>query len=984
VKNYKKHIFFALFFILCVPLLYSQVIYTVYYGKNKVNYEKFNWSRYKTEHFDIYYYLNDLQVLKTIAEMAESAYQKISLDLKHPLSAPVPLIYYKTFTDFEQTNIFQVREGVLGASEPILHRVAIHGDMALDQIQDLIEHELSHVFEFDLIWGKPGNAVYAVSSPPDWIMEGFAEYCTADWSYWSSLIVRDAALNDRIPELTESGSLSSRYLTPRPIDYDFGHAMFDFIEANLGKNAISEFWRSLKGSPIMGRRDPIKKSLNMSYKQFNQEFKKYIRNKFKDYLLRENPEDYSITIGPEFPLNPYYFSIAHAVSPSGEIVAVMTQNFKDWDIDILLFSTKDGSMIKNITPGSTLKYEYLKYEIDPSRGKNIAWSSDGSSIAFFARTGQKYSLFIIDPLSEDVLKQVNIPYDQPSCPCFYPDGGALLFTAFNKGIHDIYRMNFSTEKIDNLTETDLFEKAPAISPDGKTVAYTIRVDTYDKLFLSPLDNLKKKTQLTFGEGNTITPHFSPDSKVLYFSGDMRDAFNLYSLNLESGELKRYTDVRTGNFFPVPVANDPKKIIFASFNKGALQVFKSELEGQTEKTITFVEDPSDEEFKKFEPVLQLEINKDKIERNKGIGKLYLTARPPIDTLVASDGSVYGGSAISFSDILGDHQLMAVAYQVRSYRSYYFAYLNQKRRLQYMTSAFSYTQFYYYPYYYYEPYYFNYLNYSDALITRNILGISLASYYPFSLYYRLEASLGFFRVYEDYPASFIAPGRAAYFWDGNLLQASVSLVGETTQFKSYGPTKGNTFSLTLSQCLPVSSSFFQNANLEADLRQYLYLGSDTLFAFRFYGFASRGKNPFIFYLGGNNQVRSVDYYSITGSEGWLANLEFRLPLVNIASTLIGPIGPIRGALFLDIVRAKFKGYQAKFAIYEGQDLFGNIKAHLADAIGSYGYGIEFFLFGFPFHLEFAKRLEWRDLSRPFRPFSIKSYGDFRLRFWIGYDF
>jgi WD40 repeat protein len=981
MKTCIKYTLFALLIIISAALAFGQVIYAPYYGKNKVIYEKFNWSHYKTEHFDIYYYVNDVQVLKNIAEMAESAYQEISQALKHPLSSSVPLIYYKTYTDFEQTNIFQVGEGVLGVSEPMLHRVAIHGDMPLDQIQYLIEHELSHVFEFDLLWGKPGNVVYAVNSPPDWIMEGFAEYCTADWSYWSSLIVRDAALNDRIPELTESGALFSRYISPRPPDYDFGHAMFDFIDAKLGKNGISEFWRSLKGSPIMGRRDPIRKSLNMSYKQFNQEFKKYLRDQVKDYLLCENPEDYSLAIGPEFPLNPYYFSISHAVSPSGDIVAVMTQNYKDWDIDILLFSTKDGSVIKNITKGFTHKYEYLKFDIDPSSGKNIAWSSNGDSIAFFARTGQKYSLFILDPLTEKILKQVNIPYDQPSCPGFFPEGEELLFSAFHQGIHDIFKIDLSTEKIESLTENELFEKAPAISPDGKKVAYTIRVGTYDKLFLSPVDNLKKRTQLTFGAGNTIAPQFSPDSKLLYFSADMRGAFNIYSLNLETGELKRYTDVRTGNFFPVPIPNDPKKIIFASFNKGALQVFKSELEGKTEKTTTFVEDPPDEEFKKFEPTLQFDINKDKIEQHKGMGKLYLTARPPIDTIVASDGSVYGGSAISFSDLLADHQLMALAYQVRSFRSYYFGYFNQTRRFQYMASAFSYSQFYYYPYAYDDPYYYDRLNYSDAMITRDIMGINFTSYYPFNLYYRLEASLGLLRYEEDYLDASIAPGRANNFWNGNLFQASVSLVGETTRFKAYGPTQGNTFSLTLSQSIPVSNSFFKNTNVEADFRQYLYLGGDSLLAFRFSGFASRGENPFIFYLGGNNQVRSVDYFSITATEGWYANLEFRLPLVNIASTIIGLIGPIRGALFFDVVRAKVKGYQAKFAIFDGFDQFGNVKTRVADAIGSMGYGFEFFLFGFPFHLEFAKWIEWRDLSHPF---SIQSYGNFRTRFWIGYDF
>ncbi|MCK4364330.1 MAG: hypothetical protein KAW85_05975, partial [Candidatus Aminicenantes bacterium] len=374
MKHYIKYIFFLFFLILCAPLSIAQTIYFPYYGKNKVLYEKFNWNSYKTEHFNIYYYTDSIKVLKNIAEMAESAYQKISTELKHPLSASVPLIFYKTSTDFEQTNLFQLPAGVLGVAEPVLYRIAIQGDMTLDEIQDLIEHELTHIFQYDLLWGGPGGVMYAVNHPPLWIMEGLAEYNTDNWSSWSSLIVRDAVLNDRIPELTASGSLYSRYPLPRPPAYDFGHAIYDFIESKHGKNGIREFWHSLKRSPFIGRRNPVKRAFNMEYKDFNHEFKKYLRAKHKDFLLRENPEDYSIPLGPEFPLNPYYFSLSHDVSPSGDIVAVLTQNVKDYDIDIVLISTKDGSVVKNITKGYTLKYEYIKFEIDPSKGKDIAWS----------------------------------------------------------------------------------------------------------------------------------------------------------------------------------------------------------------------------------------------------------------------------------------------------------------------------------------------------------------------------------------------------------------------------------------------------------------------------------------------------------------------------------------------------------------------------------------------------------------------------------
>ena len=155
-----------------------------------------------------------------------------------------------------------------------------------------------------------------------------------------------------------------------------------------------------------------------------------------------------------------------------------------------------------------------------------------------------------------------------------------------------------------------------------------------------------------------------------------------------------------------------------------------------------------------------------------------------------------------------------------------------------------------------------------------------------------------------------------------------------------------------------------------------------ALRLKGFASRGKNPFVFYWGGNNEVRSAGYYSIVGNEGWYANLEFRLPLINGASTIIGQIGPVRGTVFFDVTRAKIKGYPAIFAIdFIGLDAQGLPQFREIEAIGSYGYGFEFFFLGLPIHLEFVKRLEFENVLSPFKADAI---GDFRTRFWIGYDF
>src|SRR6188474_1500139 len=140
-----------------------------YYGKNKVVYDNFNWRVYKSPHFEVYYYPEFEQHLSRVVSYAESGYQKVSSGLKHEIAEPIPLILYKTHSEFEQTNLFPdfVPEGVAAFTEPVRDRMVVPIDEPPDRLQGLITHELTHVFEFDII---PRNLVQR--TVPLWVDEG--------------------------------------------------------------------------------------------------------------------------------------------------------------------------------------------------------------------------------------------------------------------------------------------------------------------------------------------------------------------------------------------------------------------------------------------------------------------------------------------------------------------------------------------------------------------------------------------------------------------------------------------------------------------------------------------------------------------------------------------------------------------------------------------------------------------------------------------
>jgi hypothetical protein len=122
----------------------------------------------------------------------------------------------------------------------------------------------------------------------------------------------------------------------------------------------------------------------------------------------------------------------------------------------------------------------------------------------------------------------------------------------------------------------------------------------------------------------VTPEFSSEGTTLYFSGDARGAYNLYGLDLETGGLVRFTDVRTGIFFPGSLPGRPGTRLFSAFNKGAFQLFLTEDKGVPEERQTFV-DWTGAPAKRSRPKSRSPSTRQ--DRPQETGQAYVASRPP---------------------------------------------------------------------------------------------------------------------------------------------------------------------------------------------------------------------------------------------------------------------------------------------------------------------------------------------------------------------
>jgi len=991
-----------------------------YFGKNNVHYDKFVWSIYTTDHFDIYYYPALEPHLERMAGYAESAYQQVSADLKHDLSFKVQLILFKTHSEFEQENVDPgaAQEGVGAFAEPVRQRIVAPIDDPPDRLYGLIVHELTHQFEFDII---PQGLIRR--SVPLWVNEGLSDYERGQWEPLDLMAVRDAAIADIIPKMTELEGYGGGG-GPSRLIYNLGHAVFEFIEAKFGKEGIRQFLFSLRKSVIGGGEDAYEEALRMKKDEFDQNFERYLKDRFKPFRDKERPADYGRDLSPNKEKTHYAEALSIAPSPSGDLIAVVTANRKDQELDIILVSSKDGSIVRNLTNGfdKDMGFDHLvQLGVDQMANPWMAWSPKGDRLAYFVRTEKERTLIVQNVLTRKIEERIPMKsVDEPESPSFAPDGRTIAFDALRNAVGDIFTIDLETKAVTNITDDAFADRAPTYSQDGSFMVYTARVSGNEKLFRYDFAT-KKKTQITFGTQDETGAQFIDDHTLVFASTATDPAvplepevakngniFNIWTLDLKTGELAQYTDAVGGNWSPIVLSEGKSnRIAFVSYFKNEYSIRTLERK-EPLHTAASADFGAPGPIIDFVPPLQHTLVKENQRKKGAFEKMFLEGRPPVNVGVTNNGDIFGGTQISFGDVLGDKQVNLYAASISQYRTLSLSYVDLSRRFQFALQGFSQTQFFYGQVggYFYDPSFAPLLSRDDAIATRTQRGASLFGIYPFNRYRRVELSGGVVQLDEQYADPTLQQYTQDYqtalygrtvLRNGTLVPIGAAFVSETTVFREFGPLAGSTMRLAYDTS-PKIGPLLSRQTFDGDIRHYSRIGSTGVFATRLRGFKSLGDFPDFQYFGGNSELRGYDYLQFAGQNIVFANAELRFPLIEAALTPIGVIGGIRGVFFAGIGGAWFSNQPStnpctgestsfKFSVnntascqvptgyklgtdgnpirvpdatgqptyvlnYTQQPVSG---FRLQDGRASYGLGLETFALGFPIHFDWS----WRTL-------------------------
>ena len=406
---------------------------------------------------------------------------------------------------------------------------------------------------------------------PLWTNEGLAEYLSMNWDTEADMIIRDLAINERIPTIREL-----EYF----LAYKGGQTVWRFIATKYGREKIGEIFQSMKryGNAQKGFEDAI----GMDFEELTEQWHKYIKKEYyPDVEGRDEVKDIAKRL-TDHKKSGNFYNVSPTISPDGSHIAVLSD--RSGYMDIYLLDAVSGRKVKRLIKGNrSIDFEELKF-LQPG----ISWSPDSEKIVIAAKAGSSDALYLINIKTG---KQEKIPFqlDGVFTASWSPNGDKLAFVGNEGGASDIYLYDLVSKKLSNLTDDVFSDSEPSWNSDGTQIVFVSDRDkiidknkmsskgmfyhNYKQKNIYTLNlETKKINQITDTQYNENYPIFANTKDVIFYTADYQGTWNLFRHDLLTGESVVITNLLTG-LFQLSLTKDDGSLVFSGYSGLGWDVYR---------------------------------------------------------------------------------------------------------------------------------------------------------------------------------------------------------------------------------------------------------------------------------------------------------------------------------------------------------------------------------------------------------------------------
>jgi len=889
------------------------------FGKNKVQYTKFNWYFIQSDHFDVYFTDGGQHLAEFTAVAAETAYASISKSFRYQIVNRIPIIVYNSHNDFQQSNVISeyLEEGIGGVTELFKNRVVLPFEGDYKKFRHVIHHELVHGVINDMFYGGSIQSIISNNITlqlPLWLNEGLAEYEALKWDSDSDMFMRDATVHEYLPSINNLNGYFA---------YRGGQSIWWYIARKYGDQKIGEILNRIKSTRSVDA--GFRGAVGLGIEELNERWQKDQKVMYwPDISKREEPADYARRLTDHKKEGAFY-NTSPAISPQGDKLAFISN--RDDYFDVFVMNTLDGKIIDKLVSGQQTNDLEELHLLTPG----ISWSPDGKRVALATKAGEQDAILIIEAESGS-REKLQLELEGIFSVSWSPLGDKLAFVGNTSQQSDIFIYDLESKQLANLTNDVYSDADPAWSPDGKTIYFSsdrsgetvggsvlMQKHDYSQHDIYSIDVASRAiTRITsWPNADESAVVVAPDGKKVLCVSDRNGINNIYEIDLGTQKVRPITNSLSG-VYQLSLSKDGTKLAFSSLNHAGFDLFLmrnpferdtklAELEPtefvktrdvlpkatQPEPVVAAAKasedtaglygkdvqvDFSNYVFKetytdnvpKDSTIARLPKITDNVDEygQYKVNKYKLNFSPDIIYGNAGYNTLYGvtGSTImAFSDLLGDHQIVLVTNLLIDLKNsdYGLQYLYLKERVDFALSGFHSARF-------------VIIDdiYGGSLYRFRTYGISGAASYPIDRFNRVDFGFSWYNISRENLDLIDVPLQTR-----GVLVPSLGYTHDTVLWGFTAPVVGTRYRFDVFGTPKLGNNGLSFVNMQGDYRTYLRLGRNYSLALRLAGGGSFGRNPQKFIIGGVanwiNRTFEGGYVPLENAEDYIF-LQAGLPL------------------------------------------------------------------------------------------------------------
>jgi hypothetical protein len=547
------------------------------YGKNKVNYEERDWSFIQSRHFTVYYY-GEPALADFAARAAEEAFLPMAELFRFNPDKRIAMIVYPNHAEFAVTNAVNLptfSEGIGGVTELYKNRIAIPFSGDYRDFRRVVHHELLHAVINEVYYGGSIQSLIQLGARmriPNWFNEGLAEYLALGWDTQSDMYIREAVINDHLPDIDQLNGYFA---------YRGGQAVWDYVAEQYGEEKIAEILRRLQSARSVSH--AFQRSIGLTVDELSAQWKRSLREiHFPEVTARESLEEIGDAIITD---EDGFYNASPALSPLGDKLAFVTTTSGLFDIYIA--DAHEGTILKRLVQGQlTREFESLRI-LTPG----LTWSPDGNRLAAAVRSGRSDAVVLIDVTTEQT-ERIEIPgVKQILSVSWSPDGQQIAMAASDGMQSDIWLLTLEDGSVENVTNDVWSDFEPAWSPDGSVIVFhsdrgsetelgrrhasdtRLLEHSFNQhdLYLISQGSLFARRLTNNDVWDDHSARFGEDPDRVVFISDRNGIPNLYEKHLETGRVRPLTDLDVG-VMEVAVASGNDLAAIVSLRRGVPSIY----------------------------------------------------------------------------------------------------------------------------------------------------------------------------------------------------------------------------------------------------------------------------------------------------------------------------------------------------------------------------------------------------------------------------